>query len=214
MPMMHNIRIPADPDDYYLLLRISKGSRHAVEFKELLKRASAVARPKAAYMVCEAINLSEKEVSINNIHFTSGLLSNNIHGTVYPFAATAGNELTEFASCISGTLRQFWMEYIQNMVLYSAVSALESNLPQPNLSCMNPGSLSDWGIEQQRELFTLLGGIPPALGIRLNQDCLIKPLKSITGIYFYSDVPFCNCSLCDKENCPTRRTDFQGQSQN
>jgi hypothetical protein len=214
MQLIHNISFSPDPQDFYSNLRISKNSRHSNEFDELLKEAVTIARPKAAYMVSEVINLSEEEISINNIRFTSCLLSKNLHGTVYPFAVTAGKELAEFASCISGTLPKFWIEYIQNMALYSTVSTLESNLPRVNLSCMNPGSLPDWGIEQQSEVFMLLGDIPSALGIHLNQDCLIKPLKSITGIYFYSDKLFCNCALCNKKNCPTRRIAFQRQSQN
>jgi len=212
MQIIHNISFSPDPQDFYSHLRISKNSRHSNEFDDLLKKAVTIAGPKAAYMVSEVINLSAEELSINNIRFTSRLLSKNLHGTVYPFAATAGRELAEFAARISGTLPKFWIEYIQNMVLFSAASALESNLPRVNPSCMNPGSLPDWGIEQQRELFMLLGDIPSTLGILLNQDCLIEPLKSITGIYFYSDIPFCNCSLCNKKNCPTRRIAFQRQS--
>ncbi|MFA5321846.1 MAG: hypothetical protein WC373_04170 [Smithella sp.] len=212
MQLIHNINFLPDPQDFYFHLRIAKNSRHANEFDGLLKEAVTIARPKAAYRVCEVVHLSEEELSINNIRFESRLLSQNLHGTVYPFAVTAGRELAEFAARIFGTLPKFWIEYIQNMVLYFAVSALESNLPLANLSCMNPGSLPDWEIEQQRELFVLLGDIPSALGIHLNQDCLIEPLKTITGIYFYSDSLFCNCSQCNKENCPTRRIAFQRQS--
>lgn len=214
MQLIRNISFSPDPQDFYTHLRISKNSRHSNEFDNLLKEAVTIARPKAAYMVSEVIHLSEEELSINNIRFASRLLSKNLYGTVYPFAATAGKELAEFAACISGIRPKFWIDYIQNMVLYSAVSALESNLPLANLSCMNPGSLPDWGIEQQRKLFMLLSGIPSALGIHLNQDCLIEPLKSLTGIYFYSDSLFCNCSLCNKKNCPTRRIAFQRQSWN
>jgi len=212
MLLIDNIRFSPDPQDFYSHLRIAKNSRYVNEFNDLLKEAVTIARPRAAYRVCEVINLSGETISIDNIRFASRLLSENLHGTVYPFAVTAGKELAEFADGVSGTLPKFWIEFIQNMALYFAVSALESNLPMAKLSCMNPGSLPDWGIEQQRELFMLLGDIPLALGIHLNQDYLIEPLKSVTGIYFNSDSPFCNCSLCNKRNCPTRRAAFQHQS--
>lgn len=212
MQFIRNIDFSKDPRDFYRYLRIAEDSRHADEFNSLLKQAEAVAVPKAAYTLSNAVHVSEEVVSLSNIRFTSRLLSKNLQGTVYPFAATAGQELAEFSTSLSGTLHRFWMEFIQNMFLYSALSALESGLPQSNLSCMNPGSLPDWGIEQQQELFEHLGDIPSVLGIRLDPNCLIEPLKSVTGIYFYSDVPFCNCSLCDKKNCPSRRSFFQRPS--
>jgi hypothetical protein len=98
------------------------------------------------------------------------------------------------------------------LALGSAMAAMEAHLKDKvspaQLSCMNPGSLEDWPLSQQSPLFDLLGSIPEAVGVSLSPHMLLYPLKSVTGIQYAGGEHFVNCSLCPRQNCPSRRTDY------
>ena len=76
------------------------------------------------------------------------------------------------------------------------------------LSSMSPGSLSDWPIEEQKPLFSILGDVETAIGVTLTENFLMVPTKSISGIYFPTDLPFYNCQLCSRKNCDSRKARF------
>ena len=66
----------------------------------------------------------------------------------------------------------------------------------------------DWDIEQQRTVFQALNG--NYAGVRLTEDCLMIPRKSMSGIIGLgscdSDVENYNpCDTCQKQDCPGRR---------
>jgi hypothetical protein len=76
------------------------------------------------------------------------------------------------------------------------------------ISCMSPGSLEDWPIEEQKKLFSLLPGVDSMLGVRLTESFLMIPRKSVSGIYFPADVSFFNCQLCSRESCENRKAGY------
>jgi hypothetical protein len=76
------------------------------------------------------------------------------------------------------------------------------------LSRMNPGSLPDWPLSEQKQLFTLLGEGPQSIGIRLTDSFLMLPIKSVSGIWFPSEATYENCQLCPREQCPGRRAPY------
>ena len=73
---------------------------------------------------------------------------------------------------------------------------------------MNPGSLADWPLEQQAELFEVLGDVRGAVGVELTESCLMIPIKSVSGIRFSTEVQFENCQLCPRDVCPGRRAPY------
>jgi hypothetical protein len=77
-----------------------------------------------------------------------------------------------------------------------------------SLSSMSPGSLSDWPIEEQKPLFSILGDVETAIGVTMTKDLLMVPTKSISGIYFPTDLPFYTCQLCPRKNCDSRKARF------
>jgi hypothetical protein len=158
--------------------------------------------------------MGDAHVFIKGIRFDSRVLRVNLIGAkaVYPFVATCGPELEEWARSISGTLHAFWADTIMLLALGSAMTALEAHLKDKvspaQLSCMNPGSLEDWPLAQQRPLFELLGSIPEAVGVSLSSHMLLYPLKSVTGIQYVGGEHFVNCSLCPRRNCPSRHAEY------
>ena len=72
---------------------------------------------------------------------------------------------------------------------------------------MGPGQL-DWPIEQQRELFSLLGHVKDSIGVALTESSMMVPRKSISGIIFPTEETFVTCQLCQRNKCPSRKAAF------
>ncbi len=205
-----------DVDEHGLmeLLRIRPGSVNAAEFTSILARAKVVARPKAAFGVAGARTSGHDKVEIDGMSFQGRVLRVNLDkaGAVFPFIATCGAELEEWSQSMTGMLRSFWADSIMLMALGCAVSELESHLKErlggASLSTMNPGSLEDWPLAEQANLFTLMGDAVNAVGMRLTEKMVIRPLKSVSGISFVSEGNFSNCSLCPRHGCDSRRAPY------
>jgi hypothetical protein len=73
---------------------------------------------------------------------------------------------------------------------------------------MSPGSLKDWPITEQKILFSSLGDVESAVGVRLTGSFLMIPRKSVSGIYFPTEIPFLSCQLCPREKCPSRQAAY------
>ena len=217
--ILDQIPFNVEEPDLMKLLRIRPGSRNAVKFSTLFKEAREIAVPKAVYTMGEAQILQGDAVEIGGIQFQSPLLCINLEkaGTVFPFAATCGIELEEWSKKMHNLMYAFWADAIMLMALGCAVSRLEVRLKEKvgnneALSSMNPGSLPEWTIEEQANIFALLGEKAATVGIRLTKNMIIRPQKSVSGIYFISENGFCNCSLCPRERCFARRTPYKDYS--
>lgn len=196
------------------ILRVRTGTKMAGELSEMLDRALSVACPRAAFRVTTVDSMGDAHVLIKGIRFDSRVLRVNLTDAkaVYPFVATCGPELEEWAWSITGTLHAFWADTIMLLALGSAMAALEAHLKDKvspaQLSCMNPGSLEDWPLPQQRPLFDLIGLIAHTVGVSLSSHMLLYPLKSVTGIQYVTGEHFVNCSLCPRQNCQSRRAEY------
>lgn len=209
--------IPFDADEHGLmeLLRIRPGTGNALDFSSILARAKDVARPRAAFGIASANTSGHDGVEIGGVHFRSRVLRVNLDraGVVFPFVATCGEELEDWSRTMTGMLRSFWADSLMLTALGCAVSALESHLKKrlkgAPLSTMTPGSLEDWPLGEQSSLFRLLGDAAGAVGVRLTEKMVIRPLKSVSGISFVSEEGFTNCSLCPRQGCGSRRASYE-----
>ena len=111
-----------------------------------------------------------------------------------------------------GYLEQYWADTIMFLALGTAIQVvndkIKKTLDAEIVSTMNPGSLEDWPITEQTKLFSLMKDETAAIGIMLNESCLMRPLKSISGLSFASGEIFHNCQLCPRRDCPGRRAPF------
>ena len=73
---------------------------------------------------------------------------------------------------------------------------------------MTPGSLEDWPIQEQKPLFSILGDVEKAVGVRVTESLMMIPAHSVSGIFFPTEVSFESCQLCPRENCPGRRAPY------
>lgn len=195
-------------------LRIKPGTDLDRRLTVMTRAAESVARPKAAYRPVDVLVRGAGELDIEGVLFKSRLLQENLVPAAarYAFIATCGAELDAWSAAFTDLLERYWADMIMQLALAEALKTLEHHLgslcSQQTLACMNPGSLEDWPLTEQRPLFRLLADALDRLGVALNASCLITPLKSVSGIYFDSRTQFCNCTLCPREACPNRRMPY------
>lgn len=195
-------------------LRVREGQSYVDEVKRIASKAEAIARPKAIYKVAFIESKEDQAVVIDGIQMNSRVLRVNLEQAhrVFPFIATCGMELQDWAESIDDILRRFWAETINEMALRVAIKALNQHLDERyrpgRTSAMSPGSLGEWPIQAQRPLFALLGDPKEAIGVRLTDSLLMVPTKSVSGIRFPKEESFESCQLCPRENCPGRRAPY------
>ncbi len=182
--------------------------------RQLLEIARPIARPKAVYEIGYVENKNEDSLDIGGVRFTSRLLRANLNKItrVFPYIATCGRELDEIAIPSQDFMLKYCLDVIKEMVLRSVISYLESHLKRSyalgQVSRMNPGSLPSWPITQQRELFSIFGNVEELIGVKLTESCMMIPVKSVSGIFFPTEVRFESCQLCSREVCHERRAPY------
>ena len=73
---------------------------------------------------------------------------------------------------------------------------------------MNPGSLEDWPLSGQSDLFKLLNNQGNTIGVELTDSMLMIPNRTVSGIRFVSEDGYSNCELCPRDNCTHRKKPY------
>lgn len=210
--------IPFELDDKQLTQQVHiRPSSHDVgEFEGLLNLARRTGKPKAIYTEAYVELSGADVVLLNGIRFTSTMLHTNLSTVerVFPFIVTCGHEMDQLTLEEDNLLKQYWWDTIKASLLMSAYQYLNHHLESKfflrKTATMSPGSgdVEVWPIEQQRELFQLLGDVQEQIGVVLTESCLMIPNKTISGIYFPTEKDFRTCQVCHRENCPSRSAAF------
>ena len=210
--------IPFDLDVPALLkkLRIEGKPGFEARCTRLAREAARLARPKAVYRLASVDSKGGGTVVVDGVTLTSGVLRQNLADVhrVFPFVVTCGTELADWAESIDDMLETFWADVIMEEALDAALDTVAEDMVRRydlgRTSEMNPGSLTDWPIEQQAQLFSILGDASAQIGVELTETFLMVPIKSISGLRFPSESGFENCQLCPREGCPSRRVPYEG----
>jgi len=195
-------------------LHIKEGNHHAEELDHLIQGAQTVGKPKALYKEAFIESRTDETVTLDGITFKSRILRVNLENVyrVFPYVITCGLELEEWSKKIADFLQEFWAEEIKETVLYMARDYFLKHVGDyyhlGQTARMNPGSLADWPIEEQRPLFTLLGNAEELIGVHLTPSLMMVPTKSVSGILFPTEVDFSSCQLCPRETCPGRKARY------
>jgi hypothetical protein len=213
--ILNNIPFQIDLATLSSLLHIRPSQDELLqELEQLVYTAQAIGKPKAMYKVGYIETNNNDSVVVDGIVFKSRILSVNLDSIyrVFPFIATCGTELEEWARSKNDLLLRIWAETINEMALRSALQFLEGYLLKQysfdHISMMNPGSLEDWPLQEQRGLFAVLGNPLGAIGVHLTDSLLMLPTKSVSGVWFPSAGSYKNCQLCPRENCPGRSASY------
>jgi len=208
-------RIPIDLNVETIFARIraqSKNPRVQKIIRHLISLAEPITRAKSMFRVSSVNALNGDAIEISGVRLTSHVLSVAFRRVdkVYPFVATCGVELDNI-QVGNDLLEKYCLDLVKRAVLTSTMHYLESFLSNNyGLSCVSrfsPGDLATWPINQQKEIFSLLGDVDNTIGVKLTSGCMMVPEKSISGIYFPTAEKFESCQLC-KRKCADRQSPF------
>ena len=184
------------------------------EVKQLIEEARPLIHSQAVYKVSFIDERLGDTLIIDGVSFKSEILQKNLANVerVFPFVITIGKQLQETAKERDDLVKMYYFDVIANVALSAGRKYLEKRLQATyklnGMSFMSPGSLPNWPIEQQRPLFSLFGNQETPIGVRLNNSCLMIPAKSVSGVYFPTEVHFSSCQLCDRRNCASRKAAY------
>jgi len=212
MEILDSIPFRLDVETVLKQLHQNKGNKYiGAIVQELIEIVRPIAKPKAVYEVSYVENKNEDSVYIDGVRFTSRVLRVNLDKVerVFPYVATCGRELDEIAVPSDDYMKYYCLDVIKEMTLRSAISYLTDYLTRNyalgQMSRMHPGSLEDWPITQQKELFSIFGNVEDLVGVKLTESFLMIPVKSVSGICFPTEIRFESCQLCPREVCSERR---------
>lgn len=198
----------------------SMGESCADDVRDLAAEAADVASP-VSLTGMFPVSVEGDRVTVGETVIRSGLMAKNFAGLgrVFPYVVTCGRELEEWsAQYRDDPLAGYIADELKKLYLRAASAAntaavrREYGVPaDAGLSSMNPGSLGEWPIDGQKELFAVLGGkeaVFSAIGVELTASMLMVPTKSGSGILFENSSGYVNCRLCPMKDCPNRRAVF------
>ena len=193
------------------------GEDEQEELEALLEEAQAAARPKMVFQVSSIDEKGDDFVIIEGIKVVSPLMRKNFDkvNRVFPFVASCGTELEKWAEGYRDDfLAEFWCEEIRKMYLTHIHIAARPWMQETygltgHFASMNPGSIQDWPLSGQLQLFGMLDRekVLEEVGVKLTDSMLMLPSKSNSGIIFESGKAYENCSRCPILKCPGRRAD-------
>ena len=215
MEVFNSIPVDLELDKVLKFIRIRDSNQQVERMVQgLVEVTRSVAKPKVVYKVSYVDSRDGDTVTIDGVSFTSRVLRINLDQVerVFPYIATCGTELEEIAVPSNDVMKSFCFEEIKIMVLRSAITYFSNHLTEHyalgKMSRMSPGSLESWPVTQQKELFSLFGDVEELIGVRLTKSCVMVPLKSVSGIYFPTEIEFESCQLCPREKCIGRRVSY------
>lgn len=206
-------------DELLEQLHLDPADDYADDIALLVQKAVQIARPKVllkeAYIEARDVD----SVTISGAVFVSRVLHANTAGIdrVIAFVATCGHELDALQSEYDDPLLLYCLDCIKAQALKTARKRLRDvvahQFGMQKTASMSPGSgdASVWPIEQQKQLFTLMGDVGSLIGVQLTASCLMQPNKTVSGIIFPTEKDFATCQLCHREHCPGRQAPFNEQ---
>jgi hypothetical protein len=180
----------------------------------LAAEAKAVGCPKFLIHPQPVSDVGENTVRLGEHTFTSRAMAFHFSGLdrVFPYLATAGTEMADWVDSLAEPEKSYG-DRMAEAALGAALSAVEretrERLGIESIARINPGSLVDWALEEQRILFQLLGDGGDRIGVTLAENLLMFPIKSGSGIVFPDDTGFVTCRLCQVSGCRLRRAAFE-----
>ena len=213
MKIIDDIPFSFDRAEFDRLVRFDPEAGLGEEVDDLLGRLLPRIRPKAVYAESPVLSIEGDRVAIGSARFRSAMLARNLAKTssVTAYVATCGTEADEACPPGDDPLIDFWADAVKEMALRAAVARLialaSAEGSAGHMASMNPGSgnVDLWPLSEQRALFTLIGDVEGAVGVRLLPSLLMSPDKTVSGILFQSEEGWVSCSVCSRADCPNRR---------
>ena len=186
------------------------------EVIEILKTAIGMARPKAVVLPVDVVHDEEgKVLSVGGQTMDSVILDKNLKDLHrgFLFVATCGQELEEFAQNISRDDNTWYLLYQLRLLALGAarnhmLEQVKQRFDIPKLAAMNPGSLPEWPITEQKKVFAILGEDAEKIGVKLGDNMFMMPLENSSGLLFETEKAYQNCMICTRLDCVGRHAPY------
>ncbi len=220
MEVLNGIPIELRLEAVIKRMRLRKRSDSILgHIREVLDIARPIAKPKAVFDVVYIENKNGDSMEIGGVEFKSRVLRINLDKVerVFPYVVTCGRELDEIDIPSTDFIKGYYLDQIKETAVVLARQYVEGYLKKRyalgQLSRLAPGAGAgdDWPITQQKELFSLFGGrekVEELIGVRLTDSFLMVPIKSVSGIFFPTEIRFESCQICPREQCIGRRAAY------
>jgi hypothetical protein len=195
------------------VLKLDERRSQILGVGNIFKTATTLIHPQAIYGAAYVSKRSLDKTEINSMKFRSRVLAKNLQRIerVFPYVLTIGGSLETTAHSSVSITTKLVFETVGDLALESALEHVKQHISRQYgleaTSDMGPGQL-DWPIEQQEELFLLLGNVKERIGVTLTESLMMMPRKSISGIIFPKEETFISCQLCRRDKCPSRKAPF------
>jgi hypothetical protein len=194
-------------------LKLDQGRSQKLGVGNAFRTAATLIHARVIYAAAYVSKRSLDKIEIDGREFTSRVLAKNLEHIerVFPYILTIGDTLEKTASCSESITTKLVFEAVGDIALGSALAHIQRHISEQyrleTTSQMGPGQL-DWPIEQQIELFSILGRVKDTIGVTLTESLMMVPRKSISGIIFPTEETFISCQLCERNKCPSRKAPF------
>ena len=210
--------LPFDETDIMRSIGMDREHRFKEPIRRQLEMTRQIAAPKGFFLECDIDAVAEETVVVEGQTLTSPTLVRLLGDTkkVYPFLSTCGEELAAYALTCTDMVEKFALDAIMNFYQKQAAFAVESavldRMPRGYyVNRSTPGDLPDWDIREQKKLFNLFGDAAAEIGVRLKDNYLMTPLKTVAGLWFAAPDTKRQCRHCAKLDCIDRREPFDGR---
>jgi hypothetical protein len=213
MEKLDNLPVEVDLKEARRILHLNR-DRDMQLLQRLIENATPLIEPKAAFKLYYIEKKLKDAVIVDGMRLKSKVLRKNLDPVerLFPYVVTIGARLEDAMRKISDPLEKYYLDVIGNVALSAARKYLHEHLCTKfalgKISFMSPGSLPDWPLDAQSQLFQLLTDVEGAIGVHLTPSLLMIPTKSVSGIYFQTEVSFLSCQLCQRGNCPGRKARY------
>jgi len=214
MTVMRDLDLDINASEVKRRLGMTTSSKAWGQVSDMILKTRDLLRPQWICRPSDVQDKSETTVAVEGVLFRSKVLRKNLDQAerVFPFVVTLGDEVEKTLRRTEDPLQQYYLDTIANVALVDVLKSLGLYLNRQykleKLAYMNPGSLPDWPLQEQAQLFRLLGDVSGSIGVHLTPSMLMMPSKSLSGIYFPTEVSFESCQLCPRQGCPSRKAAY------
>jgi hypothetical protein len=218
--VLEDIPVKIDTTTLIKNLHLENKDELIERLEEMAQQARSIARPKAVYKEAFVDEITTDSVIIDGVSFKSRVMNSNLEkiGRVFACVFTCGMEIDEWAKGFQDMLDKFCADSIMDVILHGLGEYLYNYISSVyelgKAGWMSPGSLPDWPVTGQVQLFSVIGDVERLIGVKLTKGLMLAPVKSVSGIIFPSDINYVNCMLCTRTGCNSRRAPFNEQLYN
>lgn len=199
-------------------LRVPENSRKRDELWEMIDTIESMSAPAIHLRRLEPVFEGDEGFLLGNEKIASKSLGMVLRKraklpadgkpAVFAFAATCGQDASDWGNAREFGLPVFWAQTILEEGMLMLLDRLENELRAHGnyaVSHLEPGVPEDWPLDKQDAVFKLLGGTSEDFGIKPNDQSLMLPFRYVAGLAYFTDKILPQCGICHFSDCNKQR---------